>query len=76
MRQVAANAVALLSTVGKVVLENNAQGIWRTGLNWSAGRSLATPVLRHCCCGDVHRTVVRDYFYVKYMCYWRNNVIL
>jgi len=43
--------VALLSTVGNVVLEINAQGSWRAGLNWSAcrmrpeGRSLATPAL-------------------------------
>jgi len=36
------NAVALLSTVRNVVLEKNVQGIWRAGLNRSAGRSLAT----------------------------------
>jgi len=45
-RQAAANAVALLSIVGNVVLEKNAQDIWRDGLNWSAGRNLATPALR------------------------------
>jgi len=33
-RQAAANAVALLSTVGNVVLEKNPQGIWRAGINW------------------------------------------
>jgi len=32
-----AHAVALLSTVGNVVLEKNVQGIWRAGINWSAG---------------------------------------
>jgi len=37
-RQAGANAVALLSTVGNVVLENNVQGIWWAELNWSAGR--------------------------------------
>jgi len=37
----------MLSTVGKVVLEKDVQGIWRGGLNWlvdrirPAGRSLA-----------------------------------
>jgi len=47
--QAAANVVALLSTAGNVVLEEDVQGIWRSGLNWSvgqmrpAGRSLATP---------------------------------
>ena len=46
--QAAANAVALLSAVENVVLEKNVQGVWRAGLNWSAGwmrpagRSLAT----------------------------------
>jgi len=41
----------MLSTVGKVVLEKDVQGVWRGGLNWSvgrirpAGRSLATPSL-------------------------------
>jgi len=44
-RQAAANAVALLSTVGNVVLEKNMQGIWLAGLNWSANRNLATPGL-------------------------------
>jgi len=29
-------AVALLSTVGNVVLEKNVLGAWRTGLNWIA----------------------------------------
>jgi len=43
-RQAAANAAALLSTVGNVVVKN-VQGIWRAGLNWSEGRSLVTPVL-------------------------------
>jgi len=27
------------------VIEKNVQGIWRVGLNWSAGRSLNTPVV-------------------------------
>ena len=35
MWQAAANAVALLTTVGSL---KNAQGIWRARLNWSAGR--------------------------------------
>jgi len=30
-------AVALLSTVGNVVLDKNVLGVWRTGLNWIAG---------------------------------------
>jgi len=38
--------VALLFTVGNVVLEKAVQGIWRAELNCSAGRSLATPTLR------------------------------
>jgi len=38
-----ANPVAVLSTVGNVVLEKNVQGIWRAGLHWPAGRTLATP---------------------------------
>jgi len=41
--QAATKAVALLSTVGNVVLAKNVQGIWRAGLNWPAGRSLAIP---------------------------------
>jgi len=32
-RQAAANAGALLPTVGNVGLEKNVQGIWRAGLN-------------------------------------------
>jgi len=35
--QAAVNVVALLSTVGNVVLEKNVQGFWRAGLNWLAG---------------------------------------
>jgi len=37
-RQAAANAVALLSTIGNVVLEKNVEGIWWDRLNWLAGR--------------------------------------
>jgi len=47
--QTAANAVALLSIAGNVVLGKNVQGIWRAGLNWSAGRSLAIPTLGELC---------------------------
>jgi len=50
-RQATANAVALLPTVGNVVLEKNVQDICQAGLNWSASWmqpmatacSLATP---------------------------------
>jgi len=40
-RQAAANPVALLSTVGNVVLEKIVEGIWRDRLNWLAGRMRA-----------------------------------
>jgi len=70
--EAAVNAVALLSTVGNVALEKNLQGIWRVGLNWSAGRmrlagsSLATTVVdyeeksRHPCRSPIPTVNCRD----------------
>jgi len=37
-REKAANAIALLSAFGNVVLGKNVQGIWQAELNWLVGR--------------------------------------
>jgi len=45
--QVAANAVALLSTVGNVVFERHVQSMWRARLNSSGDQPLANPNLKN-----------------------------
>jgi len=51
-----ASVVALLSTVGNVMLENNVKSICWAGLNLS-GRSLATPVLQY-----AYHSLLREMF--------------